>query len=243
MSMSKNLTELVSKTTAKTLFVLDIDSSLVLTHKRNEAIVRRFAQSISARNPQLSQQLATLECLPMEYGYFAALERSAPQISKEDAESLHSYWKEHFFSNDFLSCDLAHRDAVRFVNTLKEQKRSFVYLTGRPSDRMRPGTLATLSTLGFPISDDILFMKPNDSYVDESYKADILASIIAGYEQVLFIDNEPRVLLQIEKHHPQVELVFVDTCHSPNVTAPTKALVIKDFTDLTNELIKAPLKF
>jgi len=235
--MNKNLSKVVSKTTAKTLFVLDIDSSLVLTHKRNEAVVRRFAQSISSQNQQLSQQLANIDCRPMEYGYFSAVERVAPQISKKDSENLHHFWKQHFFSNEFLHYDLIHCDALRFVKTLSEQKRPFVYLTGRPSDQMREGTLTTLKSFGFPISDSILFMKPNDSYVDESYKADILPQIITGYDQVIFIDNEPRVLLQIEKHHPNVELIFVDTCHSPHVFPPSTAIVIKDFTEITNILM------
>lgn len=239
--MSKNITELITQASPQTLFVLDIDSSLVLTHKRNEAILRHFAQSISSTDPLLSEQLAKLECRPMEYGYFAALARTAPQLSKEHAETIQRFWRTHFFSNDFLHHDLVHRDAVPFVNTLKQQNRPFVYLTGRPSNRMRPGTLKTLQSLGFPITDDILFMKPDETYNDELFKADILAEIIAEYKNVVFIDNEPRVLLQIDKKYPHVDLVFVDTCHSPNVTAPQRATPVKDFTELHQLLLASSL--
>lgn len=234
--MVKNLTELAQKASAKTLFVLDIDSSLVLTHKRNEAILRHFALSLLTRNPELSALLAKTECYPMEYGYFAALQRAAPDISKEDSEQIHAYWKKHFFSNDFLHYDIPHAGALEFVQTLVAQQLPFVYLTGRPSDKMRPGTLDILSRLGFLISDKTLYMKPDDSHVDEGYKAEILKEIIKGYDEVIFIDNEPRVLLQIEKFYPAVHLVFVDTCHSPNVSAPESALPIKDFLEFSKLL-------
>lgn len=172
----------------------------------------------------------------MEYGYFAALQRAAPDIAKVDSDELHAYWKQQFFSNDFLHYDLPHSGALDFVQTLSALQLPFVYLTGRPSDKMRPGTLDVLSKLGFPITDKSLFMKPNDSYIDEGYKAEVLKDIIRGYDEVIFIDNEPRVLLQIEKFYPNVHLVFVDTCHSPNVAAPTTALPIKNFLELTKSL-------
>ncbi len=235
--MVQNLTELVSKAHPKTLFVLDIDSSLVLTHKRNEAILRHFAQSLLHKNPEMSEVLAKTECLPMEYGYFAALKRILPNIGKEDEAHLHAYWKEHFFSNDFLHYDIPHEGALEFVKLLDERQLPFVYLTGRPSNLMRPGTLHVMNNLGFPITDKILHMKPDHTHVDEGYKGDILKDIIKGHDEVVFIDNEPRVLNLIDKLYPNVHLVFVDTCHSPNVTAPASALKIKNFSEL-NALIK-----
>jgi hypothetical protein len=230
--MVKNLTELASKVSTKTLFVLDIDSSLVLTHKRNEAILHHYAQTLRHKNPTLADQLAKIECRPMEYGYYAALERTIPNIAKSEADELQAYWRHHFFSNDFLHYDIPHEGAIEFVKTLTEKQLPYVYLTGRPSDRMRPGTLTVLDKLGFPIVDKILFMKPNESYIDEGYKADILKEIIRGFDDVIFIDNEPRVLNQIETFYPKVNLVFVDTCHSPNVTAPATALKIKNFSEI-----------
>lgn len=215
--MVKNLTELASKAHPKTLFVLDIDSSLVLTHKRNEAILRHFAQSLRHKNPELSATLATVECRPMEYGYFAGLQRALPEITKEDSEHLHAFWKEHFFSNDFLHFDIPHAGALEFVNTLSLRSQPFAYLTGRPSNLMRPGTLTVMAKLGFPITDKSLYMKPDATHIDEGYKAEILKLIVRGYDEVVFIDNEPRVLNLIEKFYPQTHLVFVDTCHSPNV--------------------------
>lgn len=236
--MVKNVTELALQASSKTLFVLDIDSSLVLTHKRNEAILRHFAQSIRLKNPELSELMAKSECFPMEYGYFAALERVAPHMSPIDKEALHAFWKMHFFSNDFLHFDTLHEGAIDFVQTLHRLALPFVYLTGRPSDKMRPGTLAVLDKVGFPITDKQLFMKPNDSFIDEHFKKDILKEIMRGFETVFFIDNEPRVLLQIEKFYPHVHLVFVDTCHSPNVKAPDSALTIKNFIAINTELHK-----
>ncbi|MCB9072107.1 MAG: HAD family hydrolase [Bdellovibrionaceae bacterium] len=236
--MYKNLTELVSHLSEKTLFILDIDSSLVLTHPRNETILRLFAQSIKATRPDLSLLLAQAKCHPFEYGYFAALERYAPGLDESTTEDIRQYWKTHFFSNQFLHCDLPHEGAIEFVNLLKQKNFPFVYLTGRPSNLMRPGTLQTLQDFGFPVSDEILHMKPSETYVDESFKADILNQLIAGYDNVIFIDNEPRVLNLVTQLHPQVNLVFVDTCHSPNVTAPASAVKIKNFSEF-NSLLRS----
>lgn len=234
--MYKNLTELVQHLTPQTLFVLDIDSSLVLTHPRNEMILRQFAQSIKNQRPGLASQLAQAECRPFEYGYFAALERQAPQLDEVTSAEIRQYWKTLFFSNDYLHCDIPHAGALEFVSLLKTKNFPFLYLTGRPSNLMREGTLKILSQFGFPISDDILHMKPSENDVDESYKADVLEELIKGYQQVVFIDNEPRVLHLVQEQHPHVQLVFVDTCHSPHVVAPAAALPIKDFTEFSTLL-------
>lgn len=236
--MVKNLTELAAKASPQTLFVLDIDSSLVLTHKRNEAILRHYAQTLRHKHPELAERMSHLECRPMEYGYFAALERTLPGLSKTDTEELHAYWREHFFSNDFLHYDIPHEGALEFVKLLEQKNLPYVYLTGRPSDRMRPGTLDVLAKFGFPITDKILHMKPNETFIDEGYKAEVLKDIIRGYNNVIFIDNEPKVLNQVDKFYPQVDLVFVDTCHSPNVQAPASALAIRDFRELIQALKK-----
>ena len=82
---------------------------------------------------------------------------------------------------------------------------------------------------GFPIR--VILREAFETDIDEAYKAHVLDGIIAPYEKVIFIDNEPRVLNLVAQQHPHVPLVFVDTCHSPNVTPPTSALTIKDFTE------------
>lgn len=212
--------------------VLDIDSTLVQTHKRNEAILRRFAKDSSHSSSHLFEQA---ECFPFEYGYYQALARLGitDEILKQEVST---YWRQHFFSNNYLHHDLPHYGAVDFVDWLNQKYIPHVYLTGRPKPLMWEGTLSTLNSLGFPVREDILHLKPQPNDVDELFKSQKMAELKKNFSQIVFIDNEPRVLNQIDRDHPEMNLVFVDTCHSPNVVPPSSALKIKDFREIVQGL-------
>lgn len=228
-----SLNSALQQLTSKTLVVLDIDSTLVQTHKRNEAILRSFAKDSSHSRRSLFEQA---ECFPFEYGYYQALERLG--LDKEDALAQEAaiYWRTHFFSNHYLHCDLPHDGAVEFVELLNKKWIPHVYLTGRPQPLMWEGTLRTLNQLGFAVREENLYLKPQPADIDEVFKSEKMRELKKNYSQVLFIDNEPRVLNQIDKDHPDVDLIFVDTCHSPNVVPPASALKIKDFREMVQKL-------
>lgn len=217
--------------------VLDIDSTLVLTHQRNQAILRRFADDPTIDSSHSGRHLfEQAECFPFEYGYFQALARLS--IDKDDflKQEVSRYWRQHFFSNEFLHHDIPHDGAVDFVDWLNQKHIPHVYLTGRPKPLMWEGTLLTLNSLGFPVREDILHLKPHPSDVDELFKSQKMAELKKNFSQIVFIDNEPRVLNQIDRDHPEMNLVFVDTCHSPNVIPPSSALKIKDFREMVQGL-------
>jgi hypothetical protein len=215
-----------------TLWVLDIDSTLVLTHKRNEVILHRFAQEFRSQYPEFCGKLAATRCLPLEYGYGKALERAGIAADKEAVDKLAIYWRKHFFSNDFLHHDIVHGDAVKFVQSLRKNNWTFVYLTGRPHPLMYDGTLRILSQFGFDVAPELLFLKPRPEDRDELYKSSQVAEWKKKYKNILFFDNEPKVLNQIDKDHPEIPMIFMDTCHSPNVVPPKKALHMREFGDL-----------
>jgi phosphoglycolate phosphatase-like HAD superfamily hydrolase len=233
-----NLHQLIKLITSQTLVVLDIDSTLVQTHKRNEAVLRRFAKDAGIDSSHSGRHLfGQSECFPFEYGYAQALHRLG--VADEDLKSqVAHYWRKHFFSNEFLHCDLPHDGAQDFVGWLNQKWIPHVYLTGRPHPLMWEGTLKTLQALQFPVTTDNLYLKPHPQDVDELFKSQKMAELKKGYSKVIFIDNEPKVLNQIDKDHPEIVLVFVDTCHSPNVVPPASALKIKDFRELV-QLLKA----
>ena len=227
----RNFKDLVKNWNESTLVILDIDSTLVLTHGRNQAILKHLSTLGRQKNSQFYEQLGQIECRPMEYGYGTALERAGlAQAPEEFLKEVQRGWRQHFFSNEFLMHDTLHEGALDFVFQLQDRKVPFVYLTGRYETTMRPGTLETLTKLGFPITDDILFLKPKSTDIDEIYKSKKIEQLKQKYDQTVLIDNEPKVLNQIQKDHPDVQLVFVDTCHSPNVSAPADIPHIKNFT-------------
>lgn len=231
MQRPQNLTELLQSLTPDSLVVLDIDSTLLLTHKRNEAILKRFAEEKSAELPEFCKLLNTIECRRGEYGYKEALKRVTLDRAENDVlEALHTYWRQHFFSNTYLKHDIPHTGAVRFVETLEEKNIPFVYLTGRPREPMSPGTLEALQHFAFPATKNILFMKPQPKDIDEDFKSKKMAELKKLRSRTVLIDNEPKILNKVAADHPEVELVFVDTCHSPNVTPPEGILTLTDFT-------------
>ena len=228
-----NLHQLIKLITPQTLIVLDIDSTLVQTHKRNEAILRRFAQNSTHSMRHLFEQA---ECFAFEYGYMQALHRLEVFADEDLKSEVGKFWRQHFFSNDYLHCDLPHDGAQDFVAWLNQKWIPHVYLTGRPHPLMWEGTLKSLQALQFPVTDDNLHLKPQAQDVDELFKSQKMAELKKGYSKAIFIDNEPKVLNQIDKDHPDIVLVFVDTCHSPNVVPPASALKIKDFRELVQLL-------
>lgn len=235
--MSQNISDFLLKINSwnqNTLVILDIDSTLVLTHKRNQSILEQFSKEAKEDFPELCSKLQQIDCRPMEYGYQQALERTGLSLEDSDLNLLKDYWRQKFFSNDYLHYDILHLGALEFVLLLEERQIPFVYLTGRHKPTMWEGTLKVLQNFGFPIKENILHLKPEPKYIDEIFKSEKIAELKNGYETVVLIDNEPKVLNQIAKDHPDVDLIFVDTCHSPNVTAPESALKIKDFSSILN---------
>lgn len=228
-----NLHQLIKLITPQTLIVLDIDSTLVQTHKRNEAILRRFAKDSSHSLSHLFEQA---ECFPFEYGYMQALHRLGVFENEELKQLVTQYWRTHFFSNDYLYCDIPHDGAQDFVAWLNQKCIPHVYLTGRPRPLMWEGTLKTLQALQFSVTSENLHLKPQTHDVDEIFKTQKMAELKKNFSNVIFIDNEPKVLNQIDRDHPDIQLVFVDTCHSPNVVPPTSAFKIKDFREMVQLL-------
>lgn len=212
----------------QTLVVLDIDSTLVQTHKRNEAILRQFAKDSSHSERFLFEQS---ECFPFEYGYSQALQRLGIDLNSPVAKEFAPYWRERFFSNDFLHHDILHDGAIDFVEWLVQKAIPHVYLTGRPHPLMWAGTLSTLKQKGFSVDETNLYLKPHPTDNDELFKSQKIKEFKKNHSTIWLIDNEPRVLNQIDRDHPDVHLIFVDTCHSPNTFPPAASHKIRDFRD------------
>lgn len=230
--MLNSFRALVDTWNQNTLLILDIDSTLLLTHKRNEAILHRFAQEHENIHSDFCSLLKTVECKACEYGYGSALKRvGLHTFPEEQLTALATYWRKHFFSNEYLHQDILHKGALDFVNYLRERGVPHVYLTGRPEPLMVEGTLKTLNDFGFQVQPERLFMKPQAAVIDEKFKSDKIAELKKRGMKLVLIDNEPKILNQVLIDHPDVEIVFVDTCHSENVRAPSHVPWIKDFSE------------
>ena len=223
--------EILRNPSSNDFFVLDIDSTLVTTYQRNQAILDEFITTKKEQFPEDCLNLKQAQCQLGDYGLKTGLERikfkeTAPGLS----QLLQDYWRKNFFSNNFLSADRPAEGAVEWVQYLKTFGVDFIYLTARHKDTMWEGTLSSLKDLGFPISEKNLFLKEDLRDNDEGYKTKLLGQIIAKKKQnIWFIDNEPTVLNEISKDHPKVNLIWFESTHSGKATPPEGITSIKSF--------------
>ncbi|MCJ8278025.1 MAG: HAD family hydrolase [Bdellovibrionales bacterium] len=228
-----NLDEIFENSSETTkLIILDIDSTLVTTYQRNQAILNLFCKEMREDYPEESQRLSGAQCQLGDYGYFTALERlSVPPQDPVFMAELQNFWRKHFFSNKFLHEDVPAPGAVDFVNRISNEKIPFVYLTGRYKERMWEGTLSSLKHRGFPINEEILILKEDLSLSDGLYKSMAIERLKDKYKdhQLWIIDNEPAILNQTLKDHPDVQLVWFESCHSGREEPPQSVRTIQDF--------------
>ncbi len=232
MSIYENL-ETLKNPSRSDFFILDIDSTLVTTHQRNQAILLAWIKANRDRYQEDCVQLAQAQCQFGDYGLKHALERiQFAEKNPGSSEALNDFWRQHFFSNTYLHADVATRGAVDWTQNLEELGVEFVYLTARHKATMWEGTLTSLDNMGFPISENNLFLKENLSLTDEDYKAQVLSEIIEGrdHQSLWFIDNEPVVLNRVHQEFPRVNLIWFDSTHSGKMQAPPGIASISSFS-------------
>lgn len=213
-------------------FILDIDSTLLTTYQRNQAILDQFIFDNKTRFAQDCEKLVQAQCQLGDYGLKSSLERIQFQPTQpESLKSLEQYWRENFFTNHYLHKDIPVPGAVKWVQQLQEKNIQFIYLTARHKKSMWSGTLESLSHMGFPINENILFLKEDLNDSDELYKAKTLKKLNSNIpqENTIFIDNEPLVLHKVSEHFPNIQLVWFNSTHSGKMEPPQKALAIKNF--------------
>lgn len=228
----QNSINVLKNPSKQSFFVLDIDSTLVTTHQRNQRILFEWINHHSSEFPDDCTILRQAQTQFGDYGLKSALDRIQFKEQNPGAsDSLNEFWRKNFFSNTYLSEDIAVRGAVHWTQNLEELGIEFIYLTARHKPTMWEGTLSSLDQLGFPIDESILFLKEDLSLSDEAYKASLLNEIIASKKgkDIWLIDNEPVVLHEVMKHHPTVNLVWFDSTHSGKMQPPPEALKINHF--------------
>jgi hypothetical protein len=229
---SSQLSERLKNPKIDDFFVLDIDSTLVTTFQRNQAILDQFIKDYCQTHPSECEKLAQASCQLGDYGINTALNRIGFKSEKAEFDDfLHNYWRERFFTNDYLHSDQPTEGAIAWTNSLLEKEIGFVFLTARHFENMWPGTLSSLKALNFPIHEQNLILKEDLSVDDEIYKTHTLQRLKDENKDktIWFIDNEPVVLHQIKKDHPEVKLVWFDSCHSGRMQVPPETPTIKSF--------------
>lgn len=206
------------------LAIFDLDSTLIDTKDRQRKILQMFAENSEnvARWPRETTLLRKVELRTNDYGVLDAMERAG--LSRDADEdffaAVQEYWKLWFFNNEHLNVDTPTKGAIEFVKALEALDADIMYLTARDVPRMHKGTLESLRQLGFPIDKDhtLLVLKPETSIEDHDYKVAAIRRASRAYDKVWFFENEPVILNAVSRATPDVNLVFIATCHSGRET-------------------------
>ncbi len=224
--------ETLKNPTPQDFFVIDIDSTLVSTHQRNQVILTAFIDQHKDLYPTDCEILAKVKCQEGDYGLSSGLERVGfDETRPESKKSLDEFWRKHFFSNLYLSADQPTGGAIEWVESLQKKNVPYVFLTARHKATMWDGTLSSLTALGFKISPETLILKEDLRIADEDFKSQAMQKIVQQQESknIWFIDNEPVVLNRIAADHPSVNLVWFESTHSGRMSPPPGITSLQDF--------------
>jgi hypothetical protein len=218
------------------LAIFDLDSTLYDLTLRVTAILDRFRKDpeMIRRFPIECENLAQAEVRRSDWGIREPLERIGITRGHNPVfmDEVQAAWARGFFSNDFLDRDFPLPGAVRFVEQCLAAKGEVLYLTGRDTARMGEGTELSLRNCGFPFDgvNARLKLKPDTSYDDAQFKADVIADLATRYQYLWLFENEPVNINAVIKRTPSVHIVFVNTCHS-GLEEVTGQLATIDFFD------------
>jgi len=193
--------------------VFDLDSTLFEVHHRTAKILEEFL-NLKHLDVEFVRRAKKVVIEPYDWGIKSAFVRVGftdfPEPIKKE---MILFWRERFFSDDYLELDHPSEGAVEFVNEVHDLGAHILYLTGRDTLRMGKGTHKTLKKWGFPVleSTSDLVMKPKSGIEDVEYKVEVLRAFEGAQ---WFFENEPKILHAVEKHYPQLRLVWLDTTHS-----------------------------
>ncbi len=146
------------------IIVLDIDSTIINTRKRNQAIVDAAYKT----NPQWFKKKPLLN---NEVWDVCEVLRQTGVLLEENVSFLRNFWEKRFFENEWLNYDEPYPFVKDCLYTLKKDGFAFVYLTGRDQPGMGQGTRKSFSDNKLPITvEDEFMFKPAFEIPDTEFK-------------------------------------------------------------------------
>ena len=201
------------------LAIFDLDSTLIDVRHRILRIFKDFVnlEKIKSLFPKAFDVISnTSTLLPNRYFIEDHIrDLNLDGLGDIFIEKLLEFWKQCFFSNNYLKHDLPYPGALDFVMKMKSYPIKIVYLTGRDRPRMEEGTYNSLLNMGFPVSEDIqLILKPHKSMDDALYKKEVIFEFDKKHRPIWFFENEPFVVNPIFEEAPHINVIFFDSNHS-----------------------------
>lgn len=197
------------------VLLLDLDSTLFHSDERHLQILSDY---IHHHQPDHLGLIGALESLKVGGHIWNPVDH-LKALGISDEELLHhffGYWRERYFSNDYLLHDEPVVGAPEFVRACHARGAFCFYLTGRVDGLMREGTRKSLFETGFPMDHRThLHMKASLMDRDLEFKRSGIAEVQKRGQVVGIFENEPANLNLFHEAFPEAVAVFLDTLHSP----------------------------
>ncbi len=186
--------------------IMDLDSTAFNNGPRTLAIIHEWLVLIGRTediSTLKSQNLSVLPYDPVDILALVMPNLERDGIHKELVQEFLQFWKDRFFTNEYVQHDVPMPGVVDFLTFLHKLGVKIVYLTGRHlpgsdvyPNGMKDGTLASLTQHGFPLGEGTeLVCKPQFTNVDHEFKVRYFASVRRLTESLVIavFDNEPKI--------------------------------------------------
>ena len=230
----------------RVLTVFDLDSTLFDVSPRLEKILLDFAEipENQQRFPEQIPYFKYIRTHRSDWGIRKSLLRAGlAHAEPEFQRAVGDFWRERFFSNDYLEFDIPYEGASEYVNQVYKLGTEVVYLTGRDQHRMGSGSRKVLQKWNFPLDDKWahLVLKPQKEMDDGLFKRDwFLQHPHEDSKAVWFFENEPVNVNLVKKHSPHVEIIFFDSTHQGAEDPPEDIPKIMNFLWQVSEKASTP---
>ena len=204
------------------IVVFDIDSTIMDTSARNQAILRAAIQDL----PELANLHGECPDVGNSWNILEPLSRLR-LFDQEALKAVHDYWVERFFTNHWLEHDQPYPGVARCLATLKARGFSIVYLTGRHRDGMEEGTRTSFHAHGLPAgAAEVFLFKPRFEDSDIAFKTAACAAIADLGTVIGTVDNEPGNVNLFVRTFPEAHHVWMRTITSPNADALVPGVIV-----------------
>jgi predicted secreted acid phosphatase len=193
------------------MIIFDVDGTILDNFPRQIAILNKIFYDL----PEIREKY-------LNEGYLQQLNPNPYSLLKHIVEKsrnahnireLQPKFLKFFLSNEYLEKDILISGFSTFFQQLlfnTSEDVEIIFLTGRPEQEMREGTIASLKLLGIDLNDNKfqLIMKPNIEMEDYDFKVQVLSALKTDQIQVLaFFDNEPNNCILAKKIFPNAVVV------------------------------------
>lgn len=196
--------------------VFDLDGTIMDNRPRTAIILQELAAELRRESHSAAEMLEAARAETLAYLLTESLEKLG--IAHPDVvERAAMFWKQRFFSDDYLKHDVAVPGSVELARACYDAGATIVYFTGRDLPLMALGSFQSLRDLGFPIGvvGTELVCKPDARIPDEAFKREEGPKIARIGKVIAAFDNEPGNCNAFLEMNPDSDVVFVDTQHLP----------------------------